>query len=241
MGVAMATLVSGAVRAEPFWQRMAIGLTLFILFGFFQFSARGFVDFGQIPIWVHFHALAMVSWLGLLIVQPTLVGRQNLALHRRLGWAGAGLAAIIVVLGIFIGVEAIALRRQPPFFTPPFFLMLSSLGALSFGVMVAAAIMCRRRTDWHRRLMIGATILILEPALGRLLPMPLLGSWGEWLAMLCQLGAVTIVAQFDLRTLGRIHAATIWVAGAVATTHILIALLAKAPPVIALATSIVAR
>lgn len=237
----MATLVSGAVRAESFWQRMALGLTLFILFGFFQFSARGFVDFGQIPIWVHFHALAMLSWLVLLIVQPTLVGRNNLALHRRLGRIGAALAVVIVTLGIFTGIQALVLHRQPPFFTPPFFLMLNSLGSLSFGLMVAAAIGNRRRTDWHRRLMIGATILILEPALGRLLPMPLLGGWGEWVAMLCQLGAVAIVARFDVRTLGRLHPATTWVAGAVAATHILIALLAKTAPVIALATSIAAQ
>lgn len=233
----MAT-VAGAVDAERFWQRMATGLGIFILFGFLQFSARGFVDFARIPIWVHFHALAMVGWLGLLIVQPTLVGRGNLALHRRLGWLAAGLAAIIVVLGVFTSVEAVALHRQPPFLTPPFFLSLSTFTALSFGAMVIAAIRNRRRTDWHRRMMIGATILIMEPALGRLLPMPLLGPWGQWLAMSCQIGAVAIVARYDMRSRGRVHPATMWVAGAVVATHLLIHLFAVTPPVMALAAKL---
>src|SRR3546814_19150614 len=45
---------------------------------------------------------------------------------------------------------------------------------------------------WHRRLMIGATIVVLEPALGRLLPIPLMGVWAEPAVTLCQLAAVAI-------------------------------------------------
>src|SRR3546814_1781481 len=81
----MAT-IAGAADAERFWQRMAIGLAVFIVFGFAQFTARGFVDPLRAPFWVHLHGAAMLGWLALLIVQPTLVSRRNLVLHRRLGW-----------------------------------------------------------------------------------------------------------------------------------------------------------
>jgi len=230
----MAT-VAGAVRAERFWQRMAIGLAVFILFGFLQFAARGYVDPARVPPWVHLHGLAMVAWLGVLVAQPTLVMRGDLARHRRLGWIAAGLAALIVALGIFAGVASLVLHRYPPFFTPPYFLALTTVEALVFGAMVVAAIRNRRRTDWHRRLMIGATIVILEPALGRILPMPLMIGWSDIPVALCQLLAVGIVALHDRRTLGHVHPATRAVAGVVIATRIAIYGLSLTPPVAALA------
>ena len=69
----MATNAEGATRAELFWHRMAIGLAVFIVLGFLQFALRGFVDPVAAPFWVHLHGVAMLAWLALLIVQPTLV------------------------------------------------------------------------------------------------------------------------------------------------------------------------
>jgi hypothetical protein len=231
----MATTAPGAVRAERFWQRMAIGLALFIIIGFLQFALRGFVDPMAAPFWVHLHGVAMLAWLGLLIVQPTLVSRDNLPLHRRLGWIGASLALLIAGLGIFTGLASLVLHRFPPFFAPPYFLVLTTVEALVFGLMVWAAVRRRHTTDWHRRLMIGATIVILEPALGRILPLPLMIGWSDIPIGLIQLAVVGIIALHDRRTLGRVHPATKAIAAIVIAVRITIYLLAMTPPVIALA------
>ncbi|MBA4752891.1 MAG: adenylate cyclase [Sphingopyxis sp.] len=231
----MATAAEGAARPELFWHRMAIGLSVFIVLGFLQFALRGFVDPVAAPFWVHLHGVAMLAWLALLIVQPTLVARENLALHRRLGWIGAGLALFITGLGIFTGVASLVLNRFPPFFTPPYFLALTVIESLVFGAMVAWAIRRRRVTDWHRRLMIGATIVILEPALGRLLPIPLMGPWAEPAVALCQLAGVAIVAAYDRRTRGAVHPATWAIAAVVIATRVAISLVSMAPPVVTLA------
>ncbi len=231
----MASTAGGAARAELFWHRMAIGLAIFIVFGFLQFALRGFVDPVAAPFWVHLHGVAMLAWLALLIVQPTLVSRDNLALHRRLGWIGAGLALFITGLGIFTGLASLVLNRFPPFFTPPYFFALTTVESLVFGLMVWAAIRRRHTTAWHRRLMIGATIVILEPALGRILPMPLMIGWSDIPIGLIQLGVVGIIALYDRRTLGRIHPATKAIAAIVIAVRITIYLLAMTPPVIALA------
>ena len=231
----MATTAGGAARAELFWHRMAIGLAIFIVFGFLQFALRGFVDPVAAPFWVHVHGGAMLAWLALLIAQPTLVTQGNLARHRQLGRIGGVLAVFITGLGIFTGVASLMLNRFPPFFTPPYFLALTVIESLAFGAMVAWAVRRRRATDWHRRLMIGATIVILEPALGRLLPMPLMIGWSDIPVGLVQLGVVGIVALYDRRTLGAVHAAT-WAIGAVViATRVAISLLSMTPPVIALA------
>ncbi|MEI4505412.1 adenylate cyclase [Sphingopyxis sp. CCNWLW253] len=231
----MASTAGGAARAELFWHRMAIGLAIFIVFGFLQFALRGFVDPVAAPFWVHLHGALMLAWLALLIVQPTLVSRDNLALHRRLGWIGAGLGLFITGLGIFTGLASLVLNRFPPFFTPPYFLALTTVESLVFGLMVWAAIRRRHTTAWHRRLMIGATIVILEPALGRILPMPLMIGWSDIPIGLVQLGVVGIIALYDRRTLGRIHPATKAIAAIVIAVRVTIYLLAMTPPVIALA------
>src|SRR3546814_15722023 len=100
---------------------------------------------------------------------------------------------------------ALVLHRQPPFFTPPFFLALTAVESLVFGAMAAWAIRRRRATDWHRRLMIGATIVVLEPALGRLLPIPLLGVWAEPALTQCPLAGCAIAAAPTSRTRGAVH------------------------------------
>lgn len=231
----MATAAAGVIPAERFWQRMAIGLALFIVFGFAQFALRGFVDPWAAPFWVHLHGVAMLAWLALLIVQPALVSRANLPLHRRLGWIGGGLALVITGLGIFTGLASLVLERFPPFFLPPYFLALTTVEALAFGAMVWWAVRRRVSTQWHRRLMIGATIIILEPALGRVLPLPLMIGWSDIPIGLCQLFVVGIVALHDRRTLGHIHPATKAVAAIVIAVRATIYLLSLAPPVIALA------
>ena len=231
----MAINAEGAARAELFWHRMAIGLAVFIVLGFLQFALRGFVDPVAAPFWVHLHGVAMLAWLALLIVQPTLVSRDNLALHRKLGWAGAALAILITCLGIFTGIASLALNRFPPFFSPPYFLALTTVESLVFGLMVWAAVRRRHTTAWHRRLMIGATIVILEPALGRILPMPLMIGWSDIPIGLIQLAVVGIIAVYDRRTLGRVHPATKVIAAIVIAVRITIYMLAITPPVIALA------
>lgn len=227
----MATIAPvGAVSNETFYRRMAVGLAAFILFAFFQFALRGFVDYRAAPLWVHLHGAVFVSWLALFIAQALLAERGSLALHRRLGWAGAALALAMVLLGSYTGIRAVELGRVPPFFTGPFFLALTHVGVLGFGGLVGAAIAMRRRTDWHRRLMLGATVMLLEPAFGRLLPMPLLGAdVGEALAMVLQLGVLAFAARHDQRLIARVHPALIWSAGVVVVAHLMVSLLARAP------------
>ena len=225
----MASIAPRIVREESFYQKMAIGLALFILFAFAQFAVRGMVDYRQAPLIVHVHGAAMVLWLGLLVVQSTLAQRMDLAMHRRLGWTGLVLALAIPPLAITTCITMLRAHAVPPFFTPPFFMALVTTESLLFSGVVLAAIMLRRRTDWHRRLMIGASLLLLEPALGRVLPMPLLGPWGEWIALAFQLVPAGLLARLDLATRGRLHQATTLATGVLVLGHVLVPLVALTP------------
>jgi hypothetical protein len=190
---------------------------------------------------VHLHGAVMIAWLALLIYQSTLIQRGNLMLHRQLGILGVALAAGIVVLGSFTAMRAIALHRVPPFFTDAYFLALTQIGLVAFAGLIVAAVANRRRPEWHRRLMLGAVILLMEPGLGRLLPMPLLGAWGEWLIMVIQLGALALVARHDRRRFIAVHPATVVDAVVVVGTHLAVTLAATSSTVIALGAALSAQ
>jgi uncharacterized membrane protein YozB (DUF420 family) len=228
----------GFMADQAFFARYAITLALFIMFSFAQFSLRGFVDIRTMPLVVHAHAAVMVTWLALFVVQNQLVHRGEIAIHRKLGWISAAVVAAVAVLGCAVGYEALRLQMVPPFFTPGYFLSLTWIEAPAFAVVVAWAASLRRRTEWHRRIMFGATFILLEPALGRLLPMPLLGGYGEWVALIVQLGFVAILARHDKKVLGVVHPATVASATALVAVHSLVSLVSMLPPVIAFANRV---
>jgi hypothetical protein len=231
----MATMAPPIAREHAFFARMSLVLALFILFGFLQFAARGFVDYRAVPVVFHLHGIAMTTWLGLTVVQSALADRGSLALHRRLGWTSLGLVPVIVVLASVTCLTSLRIHMFPPFFTPAYFLALVHITALAFAGLVAMAIARRRDTGWHKRLIIGALALIMEPALGRLLPMPLMNGWGDWTAMLIQLVPLAVMARHDGRRLGHVHPATLVSALVLVLTHVLVTLAAMLPPVQALA------
>jgi hypothetical protein len=234
----MASVADARRGALSFWQKMALGIAAFILFGFFQWTARGFVNIPAVPVWIHAHALVMVAWLALFVIQPTLVKRNALARHRQLGRIGIGLAALIVVLGSFSSIMAIRTAHVPPFFSPGYFLALTHVGLAAFVAMLVAAIVSRRDTQAHRRFIVGANVLLMEPAYGRLLPMPLLAPWGETVGMFIQLGTLALVARHDRATLGHVHRVTVIAMAVVVSYHALFEMLGRMPFVISLAEAI---
>ncbi|MBV9528396.1 hypothetical protein [Sphingomonas sp.] len=237
-GFASRTAARGFMADQSFFARYAIVLALFIIVAFAQFSLRGFVDIRKMPPVIHAHALVMMTWLGLFVLQNQLVHRGELALHRKVGWASAIVVAAVAVLGCAVGYTALSMHMVPPIFTQPYFLSLTVIEATAFAATVAWAVSLRRRTEWHRRIMFGATFLLLEPALGRLLPMPLLGDYGEWVALLVQLVFVGVIARHDRKVLGQVHPATIACAAILIGVHSLVSFAAILPPVVSAASAV---
>ncbi len=218
--------------SQPFFVKLAWALSIIIVMSFAQNAALGRVDIPRVPVWVHLHGVAMLAWLGLFITQNRLAAAGKLTQHRALGRWAILLVAILFALTCLTAIMGVAMKRFPPFFEAPFFLALALGEAVAFAGLVWAAIAARRDTEMHRRLMTGATIVLLEPAFGRVLPMPLLGGeLGEWIIMGLQLAIVAVIAWHDRRTLGQIHRGTAWVAGVIAAVHVLAWLAAGAGPV----------
>lgn len=227
------------LQDQRFFTRLALALAALIVLGFLQWALRGFVAPLKTPPLVHLHGVAMLCWLGTLALQSRLAETGKLNVHRMLGWASLGLVCAIVALGIFTARMALAMQRVPPIFTDAYFLALTHVEVAMFATLVAVAIVLRRHTQWHRRLMIGATVIFMEPALGRLLPMPMLGqTGGAWLEAALQVAFLGILARHDATVLGRIHPGTMIAISAVVASHGLIQWLAAMPAVAVFAQAI---
>jgi hypothetical protein len=144
----------------------------------------------------------------------------------------------IVLTGIYTGIGAVQMGRVPPFFSDAHFLALTSVETLVFAGLVGWGIALRRNAAWHRRLILGSAIVLLEPSLGRMLPMPVLGHWAGFTQMCIQLGFVLLIAQRDMRRQGTVHSATLAVALAVIGTHGAITLLSAYPPFVTMTASV---
>jgi hypothetical protein len=239
-GAAAHPPVRGFMADQDYFTRFTIILALFIVFGFVQFSLRGFVDVRSAPLLTHLHGAFMVAWLGVVVAQNVLVHRGELGIHRKLGWLAAALVAAIAVLGVTVGFSAVAGQRVPPFFSNPYFLALTMIEPIVFAGVVAWGVSLRRNTQWHRRAMLGATVIILEPALGRLLPMPLMGGWGEWAILALQMLVLAVLAAHDRKVIGKAHPVTLGLMAIVATMHLAISGLSIFPPFAAFAETLAA-
>src|SRR5262249_39633700 len=136
----------------------AVGFRLFLLHG------RGFgggeITRQIVPL-VVVHGIAMFSWMVLFLVQSILILNDNPRLHMRIGVGGAVLAAVMVPLGSVAAI--LSARNNPDLYQPlggaRFFLATMLGEMLSFGILVAVAVICRRRPQIHRPMMLLASLM----------------------------------------------------------------------------------
>jgi hypothetical protein len=167
----MATLVARPVKTRTddiYFVGISVAMLITVVAGFSRtYFFKGMFLVPLHSTLLHFHGAAFSAWIILFVVQTLLVAGRNLPLHRKLGYAGAVLAGLMVILGITVTVISVHEGRTPDIFTPPMFLVLNIYGVLLFGSFVALAVILRNNRTVHKRLMLLATL--------NLLPLPLRG------------------------------------------------------------------
>jgi hypothetical protein len=208
-------------RAESFWPIGALVMALVQVAGFSTSLAMGRSSFGA-PIYVHIHAFLFFGWVWLFLLQSFLAERAGMALHRRLGWLAVGWIPAMVFMGIFVTVAMARRGGVPFFFQPLYFLVMDPIAVLTFGGLASAAIVLRRKTQWHRRLMFCSMAILTGPGFGRLLPMPLLIPWAGEAALVATLIFPLAGMIRDFRQRGAVHPAWLWGVSAIIGGQILI-------------------
>lgn len=124
-----------------------------------------------LPVLLHVHGFVMSGWVVLLAVQSSLIVAHRANWHRRLGWFGAFWAALVVTMGSLTTVHAAARAVHAAAESAPILVAIAGLEVMQmifFAGFVAAAILLRRRTDYHKRLMVMTVVCMLPSVLARL-------------------------------------------------------------------------
>jgi len=220
MAVVAERPLASAVSDELFFVRAAIAMAMVIVAGFSVHLAMGRSTFAS-PLLVHAHAIVFMGWVVLYVLQNVFVARNRMALHRRLGWIGAGWIVPMLVLGCMVTVAMVRRGEVPFFFRPLHFLVFDPVALFAFAGLMTSAILLRRQTQWHRRLHFCGMAMLLGPGFGRLLPMPLLPplAWEATFAASLIFPIVGMLA--DVRRGGQVHPAWRWGIGAMLAAFVL--------------------
>jgi hypothetical protein len=197
-------------RDRLFYAGMMLAMALTAFAGFAPSFYLRRADFAGPPLtqFVMFHGALMTAWMLGGVLQASLIAARNTALHRTFGWVFAALALLIILTGPQVGIEAIRRGAVPPGLTAEQFLVLPFAGAVMFAAFVGLGVIKRNNAQAHKRLMLLATISILDAAIARMPGMLTAGPLAFF--ALADLFIVAGIA-YDIVSRGRIHA--VWVYG----------------------------
>jgi hypothetical protein len=200
-----------ARRERLFFGGMSIAMLATVIVGFgptYYFSTVSGTSF-QLTRALHMHGAAFTTWMALLVLQTTLVAAGRTDVHRKLGVAGAVLATLMMVLGAYVAITRFraGLFSPPPGIPAAVLLAVALATIVVFPTLLGSALLLRGRTDFHKRLVLIATLELVTAAIARWPGVPPLGPPGFF--GLTDLFLVPLVA-YDFSTRGRIHPATLW-------------------------------
>jgi hypothetical protein len=206
--------VGGSFLDRHFYAGMA---WFFVIVAFVGFAPRSLAivsgTMRSPPLVVHLHAAVMASWVSLLAVQATLSLAGRLDLHRK--WGLASLVVGPLVLMALIGVTIV--RQNDAFGTPAgpivnniLFVQIRSI--VLFPTFFIWALRTRRTDlEMHKRMMLLATLMLLDAAIARMTWLPYNEFPKSYLAVHLYLLLLLVPALlYDLIRRGRIHRAWVW-------------------------------
>jgi hypothetical protein len=210
----MGTRPAGAYD-RLFYSGMAVAMAITVLAGFastYYLKLLGTATMTTISghpftALVHLHGVLFTSWMIFFLVQTSLVASGRVAVHRRMGIAGAVLAAAMVAVGVPVALFSAGRGTAPPGIDPLSFLAVPLFDMVLFSTFVTLAIVKRRDREAHKRLMLLAYISILAAPIARIPGILPLGPFAYF-----GLAFAFVVAGviYDLVTRGKIHKVYLW-------------------------------
>jgi hypothetical protein len=188
---------------------MSIAIVITVFVGFAPtYYLKGYLGGAPLTPLVHVHGLVFSCWILLYFAQTVLIARHRTGIHRRLGMAGAGLAVLLVLVGLTTTVEVARRVAAGGPGLPPSFLPIPFGNMPVFAILATAGILNRRRPETHKRRLLLATISLLDAAIARW-PFALLKARPVAWFVATDLFVLAGVC-YDLVSRRRIHPAYVW-------------------------------
>ncbi|HEX3429652.1 MAG TPA: hypothetical protein VHT03_02105 [Rhizomicrobium sp.] len=233
----MSAAAPSARTSGSFERRFYLGTSLlFAALIFWTFARtyylRTFFHRPPLPALLHIHGMVMTGWVVLLAVQSGLIASRRVQAHRWLGALGAGWAVLVVILGSVTTLHASAREVHNHTAFADMQVRITGLELIQmilFAGFAAAAISLRKRTAYHKRLMLLTVACMLPSALARL---PIGNVTNLFILTGLDLFVLACAGIDTLRN-RRLHPAFAWGAGALLLSINLAFYLTKLPAWIA--------
>ena len=192
-----------------FYCGMAVAAAAAVFVGFARtYFLRGDYFATPLPTLLRVHGLVFTSWFATFAFQSALVAGRRVALHRSVGVGGAGLAATLFTVGLTTAIAATRRNFAAGDASALSFLAIPVGDMIVFLALVGAALYYRRKTETHKRLMLLATISILDAAFARW-PLAIVAAGHVRFFVATDVFAAA-GPVYDLATRRRVHSAYVW-------------------------------
>jgi hypothetical protein len=124
----------------------------------------------------HLHAATSTAWLVLLIAQPMLVLSGRIATHRTVGKASYVLMPLVLLTFIGLAHSMMQGKSGTDLEIEVFLAYVRLVGGASVAIFYALAVIYRRNTPIHARLMLCTGLPLIEPVANRL-GLRMLNDW----------------------------------------------------------------
>ena len=185
---------------------------------------------------IHLHGLLFSAWTLFFISQAAFIANGRYASHRAWGLAGIALATAMVFTGVAVALGGLESRIAQGLGEAGRAFVIVPLSAITlFAGLVTAAIVNRRRSDWHKRFMLMASASLLNAPIARFfflaatgggpgmrpgLGPPRPAEFALTAGLLADL-VIVLAMLFDWRLRGKPHPAYYWGLGAIVGVQLL--------------------
>ncbi|HNV29353.1 MAG TPA: hypothetical protein PKJ83_09475 [Cyclobacteriaceae bacterium] len=148
---------------------LSLAVLVILIWGFYRTYIMHFPAFEGFIFVQHFHGVTLLAWMASLIVQPLLIQRKKMRIHRMIGKFSFVLAPLLVISILLVSRMTYLrnLEAMPSKQDAVAMIALSVAPMLAFIVLYCLAIVNKKDTFSHMRYMIGTALIMIGPGLGR--------------------------------------------------------------------------
>ncbi|PWN05504.1 hypothetical protein [Rhodohalobacter mucosus] len=156
-------------RIKLDYNKSGLWISGLLLISFIAFWPTYYAVLSDSGFFVHFHAATAIIWFALLIIQPALIRKRKLKLHRLLGNMSYPVAGLVLISILLLAHNKISTAPESFYAIRTYLLYLQISLAFVFAVTYAFAILYRKTKPVHARLMVATSFTFIDPVFARLI------------------------------------------------------------------------
>ncbi|MPR37204.1 hypothetical protein [Salmonirosea aquatica] len=159
-------------KGRYFFVSMAILFPILAALGFipdYQMFAQENI---KLHWFLHVHGLIMTAWLGIFLALTLLVAKDNVKRHRQLGQTGFVFGILVWLSLLGITVRALIVNNPPEPGGQFDILFIQLYLLVLFGIFFAWGILVRKQAAAHKRLLLLATLIVIQAGIDRIRFLP---------------------------------------------------------------------